>query len=438
MGRSISSLLLALGALTAAPAPARAETGDPRQAGDAAPPVRVETLVAEALAASPALAAAAAQAAAAREEALPAGALPDPMLEVMLQNAGFPQSTVGRAEMSMAGIELRQELAWPGKRPARRAAAAAAAAARGEELAALRRRLIAEVRVLAAALHAVERERAVLDDARELLELLAATTAARYAAGEAGQGDVVRRQLEVAQLQSRRLDLDAERTGLAARLNALRDRPQDQPLGPVAALPEIAAPAADWEALAAAAAPAVAVRRAEAAVAARRRDLARAESRPDAFAGAGYGYRGDFDPLVTLRLGVTLPLRRGQRQLPALRAAEHELAAAQSAQRDAEAAARAEAARLAARWQRDQAQLSLYREAILPRSSAAFDASRSAYLAGRGEFATVIDDLAAWLEARVQLARREADRYATWARIAELAGGSPDMPAGGAQEGQEP
>jgi outer membrane protein TolC len=52
------------------------------------------------------------------------------------------------------------------------------------------------------------------------------------------------------------------------------------------------------------------------------------------------------------------------------------------------------------------------------------DAARLAYLNGRGDFSTVIEDFSLWLDARVQLAAREADRFVTWAGLQSLTRGS--------------
>jgi hypothetical protein len=54
------------------------------------------------------------------------------------------------------------------------------------------------------------------------------------------------------------------------------------------------------------------------------------------------------------------------------------------------------------------------------RLGAAVDAARAAYLVGRGDFLTVVDDFDRWLDARVELARRDADRFTTWAEVEAL------------------
>ena len=103
-----------------------------------------------------------------------------------------------------------------------------------------------------------------------------------------------------------------------------------------------------------------------------------------------------------------------------VRAARQELTMAEQELRDAEAMVRAEAARIAAEWETAERQIVRYRDAIVPRTSVALDAARASYLAGRSDFSTVIEDFHLWLEARVELARREADRFAAWADLRRL------------------
>lgn len=151
-----------------------------------APPV--EELVAEALARSPALAAARSRLAAARELERSAEALPDPIVEAMLQNADFPRYTIGREDMSMAGVEVRQPLPHPGKRRARGEVAGAKTAMRAAEATQMERRIAAEVRSLYARIYLVDSELRSLSPARELVELMSATaTALRVRRGGASK-----------------------------------------------------------------------------------------------------------------------------------------------------------------------------------------------------------------------------------------------------------
>jgi len=403
----------------------------------AAPPALptppVEELVATALAHSPALAVRRAQVAAAEAREAPAAALADPMVEAAFQDVGFPRSTVGKDENSILGVEVRQGLPYPGKRAARRAAARAETAERRAELARLEREIAAQVRAAYARLYALDGETASLGAARELLQVLSATASSRYSAGQTEQEALLKTQIEVSRLDERVADLAAERAAAVADLNHLLDRPGGEPIGPVDRLPPVTVPGGGWEELAVAGSAEVASRQAAVTTAERRLALARLDLRPDLSAGAGIAYRGSFDPMVTLRFGVELPFWRREKQLPLVTAAEQEVESARAQLREAQAAARAAAARLAARWRTAEEQLRRYREAILPQTSAAVDAARASYLSGRGDFTTVVQDFNLWLDARKQLASREADRFLTWAELDELTPLSRQPSPGGTQ-----
>jgi cobalt-zinc-cadmium efflux system outer membrane protein len=417
MFRSLSILPLAvLIAVTAA-----AQTPEPGT--PAAPPV--DALVAEALAKSPALAAARSRLTAAREMESPAAALPNPLVEATVQDADFPNYTIGSEDMSMAGVEVRQPLPHPGKRQARAEVARAAAALREAEVTELERRVTAEVRNLYSRLYALDQEQHVLDAARELADLLAATARSRYATGGGEQGDLLKAQLQATRLEVRLEDHHAERSALVADLNRWLGRPGGAALGQVTALPAAAVPPMPWEDLAVRGASRVRVARAAVDAAERRLAAARLDVKPDLSPAAGLAYRGALGPVLTLRVGVELPFWKRQKQEPLIRAAEAELEAARQELRASEVTVRSEAARVAADWSKADRQILRYREGILPQTSAVLDAARASYLAGRGDFSTVVEGFNLWLDARMQLARREADRFAAWAELEALTGDLP-------------
>lgn len=432
----VVSLLLALSIVLPAVAAPLAAAPDAQLAPAPAPEPPappLEELVAAALVRSPALAARRAQLAAAGEREQPAAALPDPMVEASLQNVSLSRYTVGSNENSLLGFVVRQGLPYPGKRRARLAAARAETAVQAAELARAERATATAVRTLYARVYALDGALTSLTAAHELLDLLGATASARYSSGQGEQEALLKAQIEVSRLAERQAELGAQRAAAVAELNRLLDRPGVGALGRVAELPAIVVPAGSWEEQAVAGSPEVAAARAEVEAAARRLALARLDLRPDFDGGAGLGYRGGLPAVVTLSLGVELPLWRRRKQQPLVRAAEQELAAARYRVAESEAMARAAAARLAARWAAAEAQLLRFREAILPQTSAAIDAARASYLAGRGDFTTVIQDYGLWLEARTDLAGREAERFTAWAELEELAphgAAGADRPAG--------
>ncbi|MFN7943131.1 MAG: TolC family protein [Thermoanaerobaculia bacterium] len=385
------------------------------------PVAELDVLVAEALSRAPALAAKRAEIEARREMEAPASALPDPMVEATLQNVGFEPS-VGSEEMSMVGIQARQGLPYPGKRAAARDVAVAETERARADLFALERQVAAEIRSLYARAWALDREREALAAADELVQLLEEIAHSRYSAGEGDQEGVLKIQVQELRIAESVGDLAKERRTLVAELNRWLDRPGDAPLADTRLLPRAWPIGADAERLALAGS--AEVRRAQAAVVAaeRRVAVARLELKPNFSANAGLAARGGYDPVVLLGFGVELPIWRRQKQLPMLRAAEQELEAARREQADVEAMVRAEASSQLAAWQNADEQANLYRQGILPQTSAALAAARAAYLTGRGDFSTVIEDFNLWLEARVALARREADRFIASVAFDRLAG----------------
>ncbi len=379
------------------------------------PAPRVEDLVAEAMANAPSVAARRARLAAA-QAALPAAAvLDDPMVEFEYRDAGFPKQTFGSDPMTMAGASVRQPLLSKGRRDARRAIAEAEIGQRHAEVDAVACDLTAAIRQQYARLFVVDRERAVLADAIEVAQLLSTTAASRYASGASDQATVLRAQLEQTRLGERVTDLESERQVLVATLNRLVGREPTEVFGEILGLPEPPALPTSMGGLpdrAADLAPEVTVRKTEASLAGRRVEAAQAELKPVWTVGAGYYWQGGFDRVVTFTVGVELPFRKKQKQLPLIEAARYEAEASQAAIADAAAEARAEATRLVAEIRRAEAQMTRYRDGLLPQSSAALDATRASYLGGRGDFASVVDEFRRWTEIRVELAKLEAARFA--------------------------
>jgi cobalt-zinc-cadmium efflux system outer membrane protein len=82
-----------------------------------------DSLVAQALAASPRIRAAGSRLDAARARIAPAGARSDPMLMAGLQNVPVSSPSLGADEMTMKMVGVSQVLPYPGKLPLARAAA---------------------------------------------------------------------------------------------------------------------------------------------------------------------------------------------------------------------------------------------------------------------------------------------------------------------------
>jgi outer membrane protein, heavy metal efflux system len=320
----------------------------------------------------------------------------------------------------MYGPTLIQPIPFPGKRGARRGAAQAESRMRGGELEMMTRLIARDIRMLYAEIYAIDHEEHCIEAGAELVDMLGATANQRYSAGFGNQESALKVQLTGSRLGERLSDLKAERQKLVAAMNRLLARPGDMTIGEVAALPATVLPVGSWSESALAGSAEILVKRAAVTVAEERLNVARIEQWPDLSGRVGVAFRGSGDPLFTVGLGIELPLFNGQSRKPLVRAAEQELEAARQDLKDSEAQVRGEVARITADVERARAQIIRFEQALIPQSSLALDAARSTYLSGSGDFSTVIEDFNMWLDARAELARREADQYKAWAELDAL------------------
>lgn len=385
MMRQLTYTAIAVAVMAAAAAPAIAQD-DTLRLADA---LRV------ARASNPMLGAARAATVAAFERIGPAGALPDPQLQLGLMNrmASDFGSTID--PMTMNQVQLMQMLPWPGKlggakRAARHTAAATRADADEQE-----RMLAAQVRMAYYQTAYADRALEVMGRTRDLLRTFLDVSTTMYAVGSAVQQDVLRAQVEVARMGEEITRMGQERVAMSARLNALLGRSAMTPipalelretdrgdLPPVdsliaGALAQRPALVASVERLAAA----------DASLSAARRELF-----PDFTLGVQYQQRPQFPTMVSLMLGFNVPIFAGSRQLPMRRemAAMRGMAAAELANLQNETVARIIETR--ARAIQDQNLIRLYSAGILPQARAAVQAALSSYRVGRVTFMTLVDN----------------------------------------------
>ena len=120
--------------------------------------------------------------------------------------------------------------------------------------------------------------------------------------------------------------------------------------------------------------------------------MARREIYPDFQVGFQYQQRPEFPTMVSLMVGVNLPVFAGARQL-AMRwevAAMREMAAAEQRSVHNETVARIVETR--ARAERDRALVRLYRGGILPQARGAVQAALASYRTGRVSFMQLVDN----------------------------------------------
>ena len=392
-------------------------------AGDRAP-IDLPSLLDEVERASPELLAIQARAEAAAAVAPSRDTLPDPSLSVTYTNDGLSGFTLGSSEFSNLTASWEQEV------PAKSVRGSAAAVARAEaetlraSSATARAGLRARVVTLYVELWRIDRIGELLAESRALLTTSAEVARARYESGEGIQEGLIRAQTAV-----RRVDLDVLELALTRRqveiaLGAALGRDGDPEFGPARALPEAAVPL-DAEGLAdsaEASSPSVKESSAKELAAAAQLEDARVQTKPTYSWVAAYQFRGGLDPMVMGGFSVRLPVWKDRKQERVIAGAAMESTAAQLARRQAEVAARASARSLVAEVASIDGRLRLYREAIVPQSTAALDAAEAALASGRAEMSLVLDDFDRWIGARRETVALSARRITTVAELEAVTG----------------
>lgn len=388
--------------------------------------------------ASPRAEAARAIASAARARIAPARLPPDPEIQLGFMNYTIP----GLAPMDAIGmtqLQVMQMLPTAGKlglsgRIAREQAAAAAERARDVEW-----DVRNQVAMAFYDLYATDR---ALDVARQTLRLLQdilRTAEAMYRVGEGRQPDVLRAQVAIARMVEDTIRMTTMRTGMAARLNALLNRPSDNVLGSPAlsrfpdSLPSLDGVLTQSQG----GRPMVQAAQREVEAATTQATLARREIWPDVTVGVQYGQRGSpmgTERMGSLMIGASVPVFANSRQLKMREetAAMRQMAEAELT--EMRARTRGEVVQAYANLVKARNLTALYRTTVIPQAEATVTSALAAYRVGTVDFMTLLDSRMTVNEYRQQLFALEADQGKAWAELEMLIGAelfNPDN-AGGA------
>jgi outer membrane protein, heavy metal efflux system len=393
------------------------------RAQEPADTLRLAEAIAEAREANPGLIAARLRADAAALRPSQVGALPDPQLTLGLENR--PLSGFGADEMmTMNTLGITQMLPWPGKRGYGADRARAFADAVRLDAADLERQLAARVAAAYADMAATDRTIAILGRTRTLLDAYLSVSETRYAVGEAPQHDVLQAQVALARMTEDITVMEEERVAQAARFNALLGRSATVPVPALTLCPPGSTlPSADsLMALATARRPALLAARERVRAAEAGYRQARRELYPDLMLSVEYGQRPQYDDMLSVMVGVSVPLWAGGRQLPMRREMEAMRATEDAMARDLENETYAMLTELRADAERARRLSTLYERGILPQARAGVEAALSAYRVGTADYMTLVDSEMTVNRYETELVRLAAAWQRATAAIAALAG----------------
>lgn len=377
-------------ALTCAAVPALAQSPE-ELPGDGA----LRVLVEESLGARAELAQLVARARAARERVPQAQAWPEPMLQVGVQNDGFSRWQVGSMGTSWVSFMASQTLPFPGKLGLRGELAQSDARLSELEIERVRLSTIAEVRRGYLALQLVRERKELLERLISLSGQLVEVARIRFESGTAAQSDVLRARVELSRVTQRRYLLEAEERVQTQALNRLRKRPLDTEIGTASRMSALAMPdllpEERYLALARERSPEwlsslVTSTRAGSSTA-----LAKRSYFPDVSVSAGIMLRGQLEPMWALSVGVPLPVFAASRQARAVAEAEAEVDAAGRGIEVVEQLLALRARQRAQSMTALQAVWRNYQDGLLLQAATAAESTMAQYVAGRAEFAAVLE-----------------------------------------------
>lgn len=325
-----------------------------------------------------------------------ASTLPDPVFQFGVMNFGVPDLNADMA-MSMApSVQLMQMVPFPGKLGLRGAIAgfgtAIAEAGADETWWGLR----AGASALFFELYATDRRLEVMRDTYALLQDFQQVAKAMYVAGTGRQADVLRADVEVARMDGDIREMEAMRVAMAARLNALLDRPSEKPVAsPVlGALPAEIPSKEVLVGWAEETRPILERGRLGVARAGKQRELADKMIWPDFTVGLSYGQRdrgSGAERMGSVVFGMTLPIHAGSRQYAARdeAAALERLAAAELG--GLEAQVDSQIGELLAELERARTLAALYRDEVIPEARTTVESAFSSYRVGAVDFMTLVD-----------------------------------------------
>jgi cobalt-zinc-cadmium efflux system outer membrane protein len=384
--------------------------------------LRFDDALRQAVAQAPLMQAQQARITSAQEEAARAGALPDPQLSVGIDNLdtqGPGAFTAGGDSMTMRILGISQALPSSSKRQAERAMGAAnvdlASAEQTTTTLAIRQR-VAEAWIMA---WSAQHEHAMLSALQDAWNDDAAVAKARLRSGSGSAADVLAARMEVLDLANRIDDVTAREAQARVTLARWLGAPIEQPLGDPPDLSVLPAdetmllahvdqlgPLLGWSSR---------EQVAEAAL-----DEARADKHPQWSVSMGYGSRvRGLSDMVSLQVGVSLPLFTRNRQDRGISARAADLDAVRDEHEDARLQ-QIEAIRGAwAQWQSLGQQVHRHLEVLLPLANDRASLALASYRAG-GDIQPLLQARRDELSHHVDYARMLADYGHAWVTLAYL------------------
>jgi len=412
------AVVVALGALLVG---SRLEAQEPQAA---ATPVTLASLLAEAEKVHPAIKAEAQMIESKRARVPQVKSLPDPTVWVGWMGNIRPFSVQHLDPSSYRGVSAMQEFPYPGKLKLRGQIAEKDVDAEQWNLEAARRQVRAEVKSAYYELAAVDQALAVTQRNKELLEKLARIAEEKYKVGKGLQQDVIRSQVEVSRILQTFTLLNQRRRTLVAKLNSLRLRPAESPIGTQAAVEKQELTYSLDELTEKGVANSPEVRRQEQVIEQSQYavNLARKDYYPDFRVGYDYQQRPDIPDMHGFNVGINIPIFYRKKQREEVREATF---AAESGKQSREAIRTAVLFQVKEQYLQAKASdelLTLYSKALVPQAALALESSMASYQTGALDFESLLANFQSVLEYEVNYYQELANYQKALVNLEQVTG----------------
>jgi len=353
--------------------------------------------------------------------------LPDPQIVVQQLNVGSPRPFAGytNSDFAYTGLGISQDIPYPGKLRLRGEAAARDADAAQRRFDTVRRTVIEQLKAAYFHLAYIQSTLSVLDRDGKLLEQIEKLAEAHYRVGQGSQAEVLKAQLQRTELLKEVAMHHQEMWTLEAQLKQILNRAADSADLQTETLTETPLPYTSDELLAR-------VRTANSEVGGEQEmvrrqsvqlEMARKDAYPDFNVQYSWQHTGpQFRDYYMLTLGVKIPIFRSRKQHPEVAQAVEEL---NRSRREYEGAV--QQAYFDVRDQYLAAKtgdelLKIYREGLIPQSTATFQAGLTAYQSNRMDLQAVLSSFRDVLNYDKDYWQTLADHETALAQLERLTG----------------
>ncbi len=360
-----------------------------------------------------------------------AGTLPDPVVNLNAMN--FPTDSFDRSQEPMTQLQvgLTQMFPFPGKLGLQEEAASFDAMAAGYSVDEMRVQLAKNVKTTWWQIYYLDRARDTLQKNENLMRQFISVARTKYETGKGLQQDILLAQLELSRLMDQGIQLAALRRHQVIQINTLMNRPASDGVS-LAESVSLEMPGLPGESelynVAESQRPTLKVQETNVEAARSRLALAEMDQYPDFMVGVTYGERsGDNPPfmggsradLLSVMVGIEIPLYSGSKQSRAISQRTRELARSRYAMLDEKNTVRAAISAALTDYQRSQDQFELLGSGIIPQAQQTVQSMLAAYQVSEVDFLNLLRsqmtlfsyELQYWQalsEARQALARVEA------------------------------